>query len=32
MHFYNNQRRHSTIGNAQPIAYEHSRNAATQPA
>ncbi|ADU00681.1 IS3 family transposase [Mycolicibacterium gilvum] len=32
MHFYNTQRRHSTIGMLSPIAYEQSLNAATQAA
>lgn len=32
IHFYNTQRRHSTIGMLSPIAYEQSLNAATQAA
>ena len=32
MHFYNTQRRHSTIGMLSPIAYEQSLNADTQAA
>jgi transposase InsO family protein len=32
MHFYNTQRRHSTIGMLSPIVYEQSLNAATQAA
>lgn len=32
MFYYNNQRRHSTIGMLSPVAYEQSLNAATQAA